>query len=229
MIKIKSKIKSYFYTGLILVLPIIITLYILDFILSFIISLISKSFIAIILRAIVEKTVEVSGFSNSGEFMFEILINIVSLIIIFLAVTIVGYTLKNVFFVRIAKNIEKLFATMPLVKHIYSTISQIVGLISSSKNNNYQKVVVLEYPRRGIYSVGFLTSENNIILEDALKEERLCNVFIPTSPNPTSGMFIAIPAKELIVLDIKVDDAIKLIISGGVIVPETLEKGMGEN
>ncbi|MGL6064687.1 MAG: DUF502 domain-containing protein [Fusobacteriaceae bacterium] len=226
---IKNKIKNYFYTGLILVLPIIITLYILDFILSFIISLISSSFIAIILRNVVEKTVEISGISSSGEFIFGILINIVSMMIIFVSVTIIGYTLKNVFFVKIAKKIEKIFATMPLVKYIYSTISQIVGLVSTNKNNNYQKVVVLEYPRKGIYSLGFLTSENNIILEKALNEERLCNIFIPTSPNPTSGMFVAIPAKELIVLDIKVDDAIKLIISGGVIVPEMSEKSVGEN
>ncbi|MGL5122571.1 MAG: DUF502 domain-containing protein [Fusobacteriaceae bacterium] len=226
---IKNKIKSYFYTGLILVLPIIITLYILNFILSFIISLISNSFIAIILRNVVVKTVRASGISNSEEFIFGILINVVSLIIIFVSVTLIGYTLKNVFFVKIAKKIEKIFGTMPLVKYIYSTISQIVGLVSKNKNNNYQKVVVLEYPRKGIYSLGFLTSENNIILERALNEERLCNIFIPTSPNPTSGMFVAIPAKELIILEIKVDDAIKLIISGGVIVPEILEKGEGEN
>ena len=77
---------------------------------------------------------------------------------------------------------------------------------------------MLEYPRKGIYSIGFMTSEENKFIE-RYTNEKMCNVFIPTSPNPTSGMFVCVKAEEIKILDIKIDDAVKLIISGGVVLP----------
>ena len=89
---------------------------------------------------------------------------------------------------------------------------------------------MVEYPRKGIYSIGFLTSEDNFLIGSAIgREEKVYNVFIPTSPNPTSGMFIVVPESEVKILDIKIDDAIKLIISGGVILPEKKEIEMIED
>lgn len=223
----KSKIKGYFYTGLISTLPVILTLYILNWVFSFVLSLVSNSVIAIYLRNTVEKTLEITGSSSSLEYLSGIIIDLTTIFIIILLVSLVGYTFQHVFFRKVAESIRKLFETAPLVKHIYSTIRQIVGIVSSDKTATYQKVVAVEYPRIGIYSIGFLTSEKNLILEKALGEEKMCNIFIPTSPNPTSGMFIIVPEKELIYIDIKVEDAIKLIISGGVIVPNDLEDKKG--
>ncbi|MGL4534009.1 MAG: DUF502 domain-containing protein [Fusobacteriaceae bacterium] len=215
----KKTIKSYFYTGLISILPIILTLYILDWFLTIIIDLISTSFVAVALKEIISTVLKLGKEKVYQEVLLNLSINTISIVTIILTITLTGYTLKNVFFASIAKRIENLFANVPLVKHIYSTINQIVGVVSSNKNSNYQKVVVLEYPRKGVYSLGFLTSENNGILENALNKKQICNIFIPTSPNPTSGMFVAIPVEDIKILDIKVDDAVKLIISGGVIVP----------
>ncbi|MGL5125587.1 MAG: DUF502 domain-containing protein [Fusobacteriaceae bacterium] len=215
----KKTIKSYFYTGLISILPIILTVYILNWFLTIIINLISTSFVAVALKEIISTVLNLGKEKVHQEILLNLSINTISIITIILAITLTGYTLKNVFFASIAKRIEKLFANVPLVKHIYSTINQIVGVVSSNKNSNYQKVVVLEYPRKGIYSLGFLTSENNGILESVLNKKQICNIFIPTSPNPTSGMFIAVPVEDIKILDIKIDDAVKLIISGGVIVP----------
>ena len=82
---------------------------------------------------------------------------------------------------------------------------------------------MFEYPRHGIYSIGFMTSDSNHFVEEVTGEE-MCNVFLPTSPNPTSGMFIVLKKSEVRVLDLKVDDAIKLIISGGVILPPNNKK-----
>lgn len=215
----KKTVKSYFYTGLISILPIILTMYILNWCLTIIIELISTSFIAVALKEIISTMLDLGKEKIYQEILLNISINIISITVIVLTITLTGYTLKNVFFASIAKRVENLFANAPLVKHIYSTINQIVGVVSSDKNSNYQKVVVLEYPRKGVYSLGFLTSENNEILESALDKKQMCNIFIPTSPNPTSGMFVSMAIEEVKVLDIKVDDAVKLIISGGVIVP----------
>ena len=87
---------------------------------------------------------------------------------------------------------------------------------------------MIEYPKSGVYSVGFLTAESNRILEEVLKIEKMYNIFVPTSPNPTSGMFVCLAKENVKILDMKIDDAVKLIISGGVIVPKTTKEGRNE-
>ncbi|MGL4968938.1 MAG: DUF502 domain-containing protein, partial [Fusobacteriaceae bacterium] len=217
----------YFYTGIVALLPIVITLYILDWIFTFILDLISTSYLAVILKRIVEKSVELSETTTSVEFLMNISINILTVILILTFVIFIGYTLKHVVFSKIIKYVNELFLRAPLIKHIYSTITQIVSVFSNDRMNSYQKVVIIEYPRKGIYSMGFLTSESNSVFEKRLNKEKMFNIFIPTSPNPTSGMFIVMEESEVNILDIKVDEAIKLIISGGVIVPE-VAKGDGK-
>ncbi|MGL4944860.1 MAG: DUF502 domain-containing protein, partial [Fusobacteriaceae bacterium] len=188
---------------------------------------ISTSYLAVILKRIVEKSVELSETTTSVEFLMNISINILTVILILTFVIFIGYTLKHVVFSKIIKYVNELFLRAPLIKHIYSTITQIVSVFSNDRMNSYQKVVIIEYPRKGIYSMGFLTSESNSVFEKRLNKEKMFNIFIPTSPNPTSGMFIVMEESEVNILDIKVDEAIKLIISGGVIVPE-VAKGDGK-
>ena len=153
-------------------------------------------------------------------FYFQVLTYILSLVTMVVFICFVGLTLKMVFFAKIAKKAKAFLAKIPFINQIYSTISQIIDVITSDRSKTYQKVVAIEYPRKGVYSIGFLTSESNPALEEVTGIEKMCNIFIPTSPNPTSGMFIAINIKDVKILDIKVDDAVKMIISGGVILPE---------
>lgn len=219
----KNTVKSYFYTGMVALLPIVITLYILDWIFTFILELISTSYLAVILRKALEKSVEASETAASVEFLLNIAINLLTVILILAFVIFIGYTLKHVVFSKIINYVNELFLRVPLIKHIYSTITQIVSVFSKDRMNSYQKVVIIEYPRKGIYSMGFLTSESNSVFENRLNKDKMYNIFIPTSPNPTSGMFVVMEEKEVNILDIKVEEAIKLIISGGVIVPETIK------
>ncbi|MBC2856609.1 MAG: DUF502 domain-containing protein [Cetobacterium sp.] len=212
----KNRVRSYFYGGLISLLPIVLTIYIFDWILNIFIRLLKDSFITVIIRDLF------TYFGKTSDFVIYIdwLINIFSLLTMIIFITLVGYTMRIIIFARIAKWIKAFLMKIPLVKHIYPTISQIVSLISSEKASSYQKVVLVEYPRKGTYSLGFLTSEQNHIVEELCETETIYNIFIPTSPNPTSGMFIMMPKDEVRVLDMKIDDAVKLIISGGVILPE---------
>lgn len=212
-----SKLKSYFYTGLLSTLPIILTIYIFNMVFQFIFSLVSESFLSVILHDVLGKA---SNGLLGTEVLSNIFINLLSIVVSVILITIIGYTLNHVFFCKIVEKVKKILETAPVVKYIYTTVSQLVSLVTSDKALTYQKVVTAEYPRRGIYSIGFITSERNLIIETIAGEEVMCNVFFPTSPNPTSGMFVAIPQKDLTVLDMKVDDAVKLIISGGAIVPK---------
>lgn len=215
-----KKIKSYFYTGLIALLPIVLTVYIFNWIVGIMMSLLGHSFVTIIIKEILQNFVA----EGDMDYYFQILVYFISLVTMILGTCIVGFILKIVFFVRIIKNIKEVVIKIPLIKQVYTTISQIIDVTMSDREKAYQKVVMVEYPRKGIYSIGFLTSEDNFIVSETIKNgEKLYNVFIPTSPNPTSGMFIVVPEKDVKILDIKIDDAVKLIISGGVILPEKKE------
>lgn len=215
-----KKFKAYFYTGLIALLPIVLTVYIFNWIVGIMMSLLGNSFITIIIKNILLVFVE----EGDMDYYFQLLVYFISLVTMIIGTCLVGFTLKIVFFAKIIKKAKELFIKIPLIKQVYTTISQIIDVAVSDREKSYQKVVMVEYPRKGIYSIGFLTSEDNFLISDAIgRGEKVYNVFIPTSPNPTSGMFIVVPESEVKILDIKIDDAIKLIISGGVILPEKKE------
>lgn len=215
-----KKFKAYFYTGLIALLPIVLTVYIFNWIVGIMMSLLGNSFVTIIIKNILLVFVE----EGDMDYYFQLLVYFISLVTMIIGTYLVGFTLKIVFFAKIIKKAKELFIKIPLIKQVYTTISQIIEVAVSDREKSYQKVVMVEYPRKGIYSIGFLTSEDNFLIGSAIgREEKVYNVFIPTSPNPTSGMFIVVPESEVKILDIKIDDAIKLIISGGVILPEKKE------
>lgn len=215
-----KKFKAYFYTGLIALLPIVLTVYIFNWIVGIMMSLLGSSFVTIIIKNILLVFVE----EGDMDYYFQLLVYFISLVTMIIGTCLVGFTLKIVFFAKIIKKAKELFIKIPLIKQVYTTISQIIEVAVSDREKSYQKVVMVEYPRKGIYSIGFLTSEDNFLIGSAIgREEKVYNVFIPTSPNPTSGMFIVVPESEVKILDIKIDDAIKLIISGGVILPEKKE------
>lgn len=209
-------IKSYFYAGLFSLLPLVLTLYIFNWVMSLVMIVLNDSFVTKVIKEIILNLVGEEDYL----FYFQVLTYILSLVTMVVFIYFVGLTLKMVFFAKIAKKAKAFLAKIPFINQIYSTISQIIDVITSDRSKTYQKVVAIEYPRKGVYSIGFLTSESNPALEEVTGIEKMCNIFIPTSPNPTSGMFIAINIKDVKILDIKVDDAVKMIISGGVILPE---------
>ncbi|MCF2639552.1 DUF502 domain-containing protein [uncultured Fusobacterium sp.] len=209
-------LKNYFYAGLFSLLPLVLTAYIFNWIMGLVLIVLNDSFVTIIIKNIILNLVGEEDYI----FYFQILTYILSLITMIMFICIVGFTLKLVFFAKIAKKAKQFLGKIPFINQIYSTISQIIDIVKSDRSTTYQKVVAVEYPRRGIYSIGFLTADKNETLERATGIEKMYNIFIPTSPNPTSGMFIIANAKDVHILDIKIDDAVKLIISGGVITPE---------
>lgn len=218
-------LKKYFYAGLFSLLPLVLTAYIFNWIMGLVLIVLNDSFVTIIIKNIILDLVGEEDYI----FYFQILTYILSLITMIIFICIVGFTLKLVFFAKIAKRAKQFLSKIPFINQIYSTISQIIDIVKSDRSTTYQKVVAVEYPRKGIYSIGFLTADKNEILERATGIEKMCNIFIPTSPNPTSGMFIIADAKDVHILDIKIDDAVKLIISGGVITPEKYEIKDEEN
>jgi uncharacterized membrane protein len=193
-------LRKYFLTGIIVLLPIILTVYLLYFFFSTLDNLLS-GFLRITL-----------GYPLPG---FGIILAI-------LVVILVGMFATNVIGNKLILFIQTFLNRIPLVKTIYGAIKQIVDAFSINKNNIFQRVVLLEYPRKGLFAIGFITGECSGEIQVKTKEE-VINVFVPTTPNPTSGMLLLVPKKNIILLEMSVEDGLKLIISGGIVIPKPKE------
>lgn len=113
---------------------------------------------------------------------------------------------------------QSIIARMPIVRSVYVTIRQIVDAFAMTDQNAFKRVALIEYPRKGIWSIAFLTSSGLPVASEALGQE-LVSVFLPTTPNPTSGFLLLLPRKDVRLMDISVEDGLKLVISGGVFSP----------
>ena len=148
------------------------------------------------------------GFSIPG---FEILL---ALVIIFttglIAANFIGKSLVDWW--------ESFLDKIPLVRNIYSPLKKFSELILSDQTQSFSKVLLIEYPRKGLYSLCFQTSKNLGEIEKKSERDVVC-VFVPTTPNPTSGLILMVPQEDVIELDMSVEDGLKMIISLGVVVP----------
>lgn len=114
---------------------------------------------------------------------------------------------------------EKILARMPIIRTIYGATKQVMETVMTSQSNAFREVVMFEYPRQGIWSIGFVTGISEGEVQEKTEQETV-NIFQPTTPNPTSGFLLFIPKKDLIFLDMSVEEGIKLVVSGGMISPD---------
>jgi len=145
--------------------------------------------------------------------------SLAALLLTFILISVVGRLARNFLGRRLIGWMDFLLLQVPLVNRIYSTIKQVNAAFSANHKSSFRQVVLLEFPRPGVYSIGFVTGEQN--QEVQLKtHEKVVSVFIPTTPNPTSGFLILAPEASLTKLDMSVADGIKFIISLGSVAPE---------
>jgi len=140
------------------------------------------------------------------------------LILVVILVFAVGLLTRNFVGRKIVRLGENIVDRIPLVRVIYAGVKQLLETIFLQKTEAFKKVALVEYPRRGAYVIGFITGESKGEVQNKT-DKNMINIFIPTTPNPTSGFYILIPEDELILLNMSVEDAFKLIISGGIVSP----------
>lgn len=188
----KDIIRKYFLTGLILLIPLWITLYIVWLFLK-LISNISTPFIITLFYAF--KIPE-------NKFLLFLSSLIISLIIIYL----IGFLANTVIGKSILKNLEKYFYKIPIIKDIYTSAKKLIYFFTEQKETKNNQVVIVEYPRKGCYTIGIIT----------LKTEDKVGVFVPSTPNPTTGYLIFLSKDEIKPIDLSIEEALKIIISGGI-------------
>lgn len=201
-----AKIRNNFIVGLLVLLPAIVT----------ILSL--RWFIAMVNNIFLEPIVRILR-PYLPEIYLQNTAKVVMLIIAILLIMTIGAISKSLFGRSLINYIEKIFFKIPMINTIYTSTKDIISAFSGIGKTVFSKVVLVEYPRKGMYSIGFITSEGMGEVQEKTKEY-VISVFIPTTPNPTSGMFVMVPKEDLTMLDMKVEDGIKLIISGGLVVPQ---------
>lgn len=140
------------------------------------------------------------------------------LVVLVIALTLVGALTAGFVGRRLTKVYEHILARMPIIRGIYSATKQIFETVLAQQSNAFREAVLIEYPRKGIWSIAFITGTTKGEIQRMTPEE-VVNVFIPTTPNPTSGFLLMVPKKELIHLKMPVEDAIKMVISGGIVTP----------
>mgnify|MGYP001823490202 CR=1 FL=1 len=137
----------------------------------------------------------------------EFFLTFAGFVIFVLLITLIGVFTRNLIGVAFFRLIEGLVQQIPVVKSMYSGTKQIAGVFLQDRRTAFQKVVLFEYPRRGVFSMGLVTRDE--------ASDPLVNIFLPTTPNPTSGFMLLVPREDLREVHISVEEAIKLIVSGG--------------
>jgi len=148
------------------------------------------------------------------------------ILFVLLLIFLTGLIIKLFFLEPLIHAIEGIFFKIPLMKQVYGGIKQLVNAFNIQDALAFKKIVLIRFPTSSSYSIGFLTSELPTIAAPVITEKYF-NVFIPTTPNPTSGFLVQVPEKEIIPLDLTRQEAMSMIISGGIILPDRFKKGYG--
>ncbi|HJL73995.1 MAG TPA: DUF502 domain-containing protein [Candidatus Marinimicrobia bacterium] len=187
-----THIKRTILAGVFTIVPLVLTLYILNFLFR-------------LLNGFSKPILKFIGFHIPG----------LGILLTILVVYLLGLLIRNVLGRRLFTWGEKILLTIPIVNTIYKTIKQFINAFTgTAEGKNFQKVIFLQYPRVGVWTLAFVTGES----VDANSIEYY-HVFVPTTPNPTSGFFIMIPKKETMLTEMSVEEGIKMVISGGLIAP----------
>ena len=192
-VSLGKRIRNYFIAGVVVLIPIGITVYLTIFIIN-----ISSKLIP-------------SDLNPNNYLPFSI--PGLEIVIALITITIIGGISLSFIGKRLLKIVNDIFKRIPVLRTIYSALGQMTETFSQNKNKR-RSVVLVEYPRKGSWAVGFVTQENKGEITSKVKKD-LVNVFVPTTPNPTSGFLLMYPKDEIINLDMSFEDASKFIVSAG--------------
>jgi uncharacterized membrane protein len=206
MIKSKSflsKIRSYFLTGIIVTAPVGLTFYV------------AILFIGFIDGKVRNNIPEKYHYDN----LLPIEIPGIGLLFVFILLTFIGFLTAGLIGRFIIKLGERIISRLPIIRSVYGALKQIFESVLASSSKSFREVVLIEYPRKGVWAIGFITGDTKGEVQNATKEN-MVNVFLPTTPNPTSGFLLFVPRKDVIILDMNVEEGIKMVISGGIVTPK---------
>ena len=198
-----TKIRSWFLTGILVMTPLILTIYVAWAFITFVDNLV----------------VPLVPFDYRPSNYLPFSIPGLGLIIVFIFTTFVGLLATGLFGRTLIRIWENILNRMPVVRSVYSAIKQILETVMATQSDAFRQAVLVQYPRKDIWAIGFVTGSTKGEVGKRV-DKKMVNVFMPTTPNPTSGFLLFFPEEDLIFLNMSVEDALKLVVSGGMVVPK---------
>ena len=194
-------IRVAFIAGILVVVPLGATIWVLGFVMGFL-----ESTVRLLPEAIQPETLIGRPIPGLG-----ILLTVTTVLL-------AGALTRNFFGQRIIEFYEAVLLRVPIVSSVYQGVKQLMEALFSGREGQFRQVVLVEWPRRGVYAIAFHTGEAFLSEDDP--DQELVNVFLPTTPNPTSGFYLMLPRSEIRPLDLSVEEAFKLIMSAGIVAPD---------
>jgi uncharacterized membrane protein len=206
-------VQTHFVRGLLIVLPAIITVWLL----RMLFGAISGNVTPWVLRGL-----DASGVPWVNDWHARFLVPVIGLVLTLLLIYLIGLIAANLVGQRILSWFEAGVLKVPFVKTIYGGARQLLDAFGSGANGTFTRVVLVQYPRAGVFTVGFVTSEVRVELPVGGGLVSSVMVFLPTTPNPTSGWLAIVPETDLIDFDLSIEEGVKLIVSGGIVTPASM-------
>jgi len=197
-----GKLRNYFLAGIVITAPIGITLYVSYIIINFVDERVRKLLPSEI---------------NPNIFLFFDLPGL-GLLIVLVLLTVIGFVAAGLLGRILVRIGERIISKVPVVRSIYGALKQIFQTVLASSSESFREVVLVEYPRKGLWAIAFITGKTQGEVKQKLNND-LVNIFLPTTPNPTSGFLLFVKKSDLIILDMTIEEGIKMVISGGIVTP----------
>ena len=204
MLKTLKRLRNYLISGLLFWIPLILSIIVIKFFLEFINNLVPQKYLP---EAIFNLDTSIPG---SG------------IILLFLIILSTGILVTNILGRRLVAIWENLLNRIPGFRNIYNILKKVSDTILNTSSQSFKKAFLIQYPSKGIWVIAFQSGDYKGEAESVIGEETI-NLFVPTTPNPTSGFFVLIARKDAYELDISVEDAFKLVISAGVVTPNSVK------
>ena len=201
-LSLPQRMRAYFITGILVVAPVSITLYLAWIFIGFVDNRITP----------------LIPVKYNPETYLPFALPGLGLLILVVTLILVGAATAGFFGRLWARVSEQILGRMPVIRNIYGAVKQILETVLAQQSKAFREAVLVEYPRRGIWAIAFITGRTEGEVQN-ITEEECINIFLPTTPNPTSGFLLFVPKKDLVHLDMNVEEAIKMVISGGIVTP----------
>ena len=206
--RLKQDLKNDLIAGLLVVIPLATTIWLTITIANWVIDFLTR----------VPKQL------NPFDGLHPILVNLLNILVGFavplLGILLIGLMARNIAGRWLLDFGEQTVQAIPLAGQVYKTLKQLLETLFKDSNGKFRRVVLVEYPRRGVWSLGFVTGAISNEIQAQMPQPVL-SVFVPTTPNPTTGWYAVVPEKEVVNLSISIEDAFKIIVSGGIVAPNT--------
>jgi len=197
-----KRLRTYIVTGLLVWVPLGVTVFLVKFMVDF-----------------VDRTLLLLPLEYRPDTLLGVHIPGLGIVLTLAVLLVTGILAANFLGRKLVNTWESLLQRIPLVRTVYSAAKSFAEVVLTNNTESFKQVLLIEYPRKGLYSLCFQTSTSLGEVQARTGEEVIC-VFVPTTPNPTSGVMIIIPKKDVIILDMQVEAAVKMVVSLGVVVPE---------